>query len=1157
MSKMILCVLLKVLILARADILSKYPDSDFIQDILVSENNDYHILQNLKSNRSYPDTLSMRNKIDEISLANISVIPEFVDSILSKPRSPRAFVEFYNEFLNEKDDISVIFRWNQPEFTDEVIQGYTVQCWFIKNQKEIQICDNKSISATTLECTMHNLKPNTTYYFQVQAHTKVGAGPYTDLIDVSTTHENPIPQLLIITKYGIDIWDLDSNTSVNLLKDMEVACATYSIAEHKIYWSNIMKELMILEMNGNNITKIANLRSIPHNLCIDWIARNLYWVELDDHLYISDIFKLDLTMWESGIIKYDKIFKMESSFYIYRLTIVPSIGTLYWTNETLDTNPQLMQLELDRNNTEIIRNNLYVMCPFKLDESDFVEMKIDDMNTKKPLIYWLMTDFLIVTDINVSTCNLILTKIIARSIFISLTIDKTNIYISTIRKDYVYVLKKRYALLESVDAFEYIQKIRAPSRFTKFYAFGKSLQSYPPTRCLTPDKKVYNVEEAMVTTNRIIVNLPEPVPKSGCKKYNLPTTLYTINISHCLDNKFNKFDNFTVQMYEQYYEIQNVTPLTEYKLLLAISNFYSVQLSMKPLLSSEIILRTKPSKFDASENVTVQALTPTIAVVYWMPPKKLKIGHCVPVIYEVYWTLITLLNDTQQIHEFLLINKTEYKIDDKFFTILEPLIPGQKYRVYVRMYPANFNDYYNDSSIKTLYMYSEPNNITLSEMQKWQTANNFESNNGGKIMYYIKNLLPGTLYEFRLILRYPKYEKDFIWPSDGRFTFSTMTSDISSIPGILVIQYYLPVILSFVAIVTVICVCYFYYWYRQRNERNKQVLPPMMTDIELAILQEIPNGNVQINTLYRPMMQYNSDEYVLTKIKREEIRLGKLLGSGAFGMVFQGKVKNLEGSNIEMPVAIKMLRKNASSQEKKKFLEEARLMNHFRHKHVLRLLAVCLDEDAPLIVLELMEIGDLLQYLRDSRKLQPSDLHALRLQDLFAMCEDVARGCCYLEDLRFVHRDLACRNCLVSARDRENRVIKIGDFGLARDVYKDDYYCVKGQGLLPICWMAPESLAIGIFTSQSDVLSFGVLMWEITSFGEHPYTGRTNLEVIDYVRTGGRLPMPLNCPPTLYELMLHCWSPKNNRPNFKICLENIIGLRNNIEDTLLSPVDII
>ncbi|XP_029679506.1 proto-oncogene tyrosine-protein kinase ROS-like [Formica exsecta] len=1186
MSKMILCVLLKMLMLARADILSKYPDSDFIQDIPVSENNDYHILQNLESDRSHSDNVNVRNKIDEIPFANMSMIPESIESILSKPTFPRAFVDFYNGFLNEKNDISATFRWNLPESTDEVIQGYTVQCWFIENQKRIQICDDKSISATTLECTVHNLKPNTTYYFQVQAHTKVGAGPYTDLIDVSTTHENPIPQLLIVSENGINIWDLDSKINIGLVKQRDVVDVTYSIAEHKIYWSNKMRDLMILEMNENNITKIAKLRSIARNLCIDWVAKNLYWIGSDSLLSFGDVLKLDLTMWENGIVKYDKILEIKSDFLPCILTILPSVGNLYWTNYT-NYLAKIMRSDLDGKFAQRFQRNLSIMCPSSLDLSYSSFMKIDDMNTKKPLIYWLWSASLIVTDINVSMCNLILqTKNIGNEIYFKsfLAIDKTNIYFSTYNSDnYLYALKKKYALLDSVDAFKYIQKIKPSFGILKTHVFGKSLQSYPPTKCLTPDKKVYYVEPVMVTTNSIIVNLPKPVPKSGCKRYNLPTTLYTIYISHCLDNELNKFDNFTVRTYEQYYKIQNLTPLTEYKLLLVISNFYSDQLSIGPLFGSEMILRTKPSKLNKPENVTVQVLTPTKAAVRWMPPKKL---NCVPVTYKVYWMLIILVNNTRQIHESnKLINKIKHKIHSKFFTIIEPLIPGQKYRVYVRMHPVNYSDLYTNSLSKTLYVYSEPNNITLNEvsingmniswipsvnltihyileyknveMQKWQIANNFEPNNEKKVMYYIKNLLPGTLYEFRLILRYPKYETDFIWPSDGRFTFSTMTSEISSTPGILVMQYYLPFILSLVAIITVIYIYYFYYLYRQRKESNEQVLPPMMIDIELAILHEIPNTNVQLNTLYSPMLQYNSDENVLIKIKLEQIRLEKLLGSGAFGMVFQGKVKNLERPGIEVPVAIKKLRNNASSQEKKKFLEEARLMNHFRHKHVLRLLAVCLDKDSPLIVLELMETGDLLQYLRNSRQLQPSDSHALRLQDLFTMCEDVARGCCYLENLRFVHRDLACRNCLVSARDRENRVVKIGDFGLARDVYKNDYYRKKEQGLLPICWMAPESLVFGIFSSQSDVWSFGVLMWEITSLGDHPYIGRTNLEVIDYVRAGGRLPIPLNCPSTLYELMLRCWNPTNNRPNFKVCLENIIALKNNIEDTLLSPVDIL
>lgn len=112
----------------------------------------------------------------------------------------------------------------------------------------------------------------------------------------------------------------------------------------------------------------------------------------------------------------------------------------------------------------------------------------------------------------------------------------------------------------------------------------------------------------------------------------------------------------------------------------------------------------------------------------------------------------------------------------------------------------------------------------------------------------------------------------------------------------------------------------------------------------------------------------------------------------------------------------------------------------------------------------------------------------------------------------------------------------------------------EGEGLLPVRWMPPESLVDGVFTSQSDVWAFGVLMWEITTLGQQPYPAMTNFEVLHHVSAGNRLPRPLNCPPALHQLMLRCWSVADARPSFKVCLDNIVALRSNTEDAVLSPI---
>ncbi|XP_040173385.1 protein sevenless isoform X2 [Anopheles arabiensis] len=332
-----------------------------------------------------------------------------------------------------------------------------------------------------------------------------------------------------------------------------------------------------------------------------------------------------------------------------------------------------------------------------------------------------------------------------------------------------------------------------------------------------------------------------------------------------------------------------------------------------------------------------------------------------------------------------------------------------------------------------------------------------------------------------------------------------------------------------------------------------------LSDVELANLRDLPRrGNfVQTtNILYSSGSMTGSEIALLPRIRLDQIFMASssLLGSGAFGEVYEGVVKGVDGE-AETRVAIKTLKKGAKLHEKQEFLQEAQLMSNFKHKHITRLLGVCLEADALLIIMELMQGGDLLSYLRRSRSL-PGQAARLTMLDLISMCQDVASGCRYLEEMHFVHRDLACRNCLVSSTDPRDRVVKIGDFGLARDIYKNDYYRKEGEGLLPVRWMSPESLVDGVFTSQSDIWAFGVLLWEIMTLGEQPYQAKNNVEVLNHVREGGHLDRPKVCPNEMYELMKYCWkfSPEE-RPTFRYCLEVLRALRENTsEDTqIIAP----
>ncbi|XP_041653989.1 vascular endothelial growth factor receptor kdr-like [Cheilinus undulatus] len=342
------------------------------------------------------------------------------------------------------------------------------------------------------------------------------------------------------------------------------------------------------------------------------------------------------------------------------------------------------------------------------------------------------------------------------------------------------------------------------------------------------------------------------------------------------------------------------------------------------------------------------------------------------------------------------------------------------------------------------------------------------------------------------------------------------------------------------------------------------------------------------------LLQYDSSKW---EFPRDRLRLGKTLGHGAFGKVVEASAFGIDKLSTCKTVAVKMLKGGATSNERKALMSELKILIHIgHHLNVVNLLGACTKPGGPLMmIVEFCKYGNLSNYLRSKREdfivyksqdgkvvssgsgcelselmkrrlesvastgssassgfiedksycdseeeeEESEDLYkrVLTLEDLICYSFQVAKGMEFLASRKCIHRDLAARNILLS----ENNVVKICDFGLARDVYKDPDYVRKGDARLPLKWMAPEAIFDKVYTTQSDVWSFGVLMWEIFSLGASPYPGvQIDEEFCCRLKEGTRMRAPEYSSSEIYQTMLDCWQGEpRDRPTFTELVERL------------------
>uniref|UniRef100_A0AAY4BDS6 Ephrin type-A receptor 7 n=1 Tax=Denticeps clupeoides TaxID=299321 RepID=A0AAY4BDS6_9TELE len=295
------------------------------------------------------------------------------------------------------------------------------------------------------------------------------------------------------------------------------------------------------------------------------------------------------------------------------------------------------------------------------------------------------------------------------------------------------------------------------------------------------------------------------------------------------------------------------------------------------------------------------------------------------------------------------------------------------------------------------------------------------------------------------------------------------------------------------------------------------------------------------------------------------IKIERVIGAGEFGEVCSGRLK-LPGKR-DVPVAIKTLKVGYTEKQRRDFLCEASIMGQFDHPNVVHLEGVVTRGKPVMIVIEYMENGSFIILIpfphfspavgRISLFYAPSSLYAQKhdgqftVIQLVGMLRGIAAGMRYLSDMGYVHRDLAARNILVNS----NLVCKVSDFGLSRVIDDDPeaVYTTTG-GKIPVRWTATEAIQYRKFTSSSDVWSYGIVMWEVMSYGERPYWDMSNQDVIKAIEEGYRLPAPMDCPPGLHQLMLDCWQKdRADRPKF----DQIVGILDKMirnPNTLKTPL---
>lgn len=741
----------------------------------------------------------------------------------TKPTKLRIYIYPEQTAHNAEETITAEFRWSVPQFPNGIILNYVVNVWSIQRNQRVTEVENELRDGNFAY--LKNLKPNTTYYFQVSAANEAGEGPPSEVLEAKSSINNPVPKLLVAKMDSVKIIDVDF-----IEEEKEMPKATYAVDvgylfnENKMFWIEEDGVIKSSDFQGNNSAIISQLSSLGSSLAVDWVSRRIYWSENDYNVMQSVIWSLDLN-YQSKPVKV----VTKSMIEIGSIEIDPLRNILIWTEMHRNNQGNIKMCELPHATpTHFFRQalrykrslNRFCTCPAHPIVGSAITIDRSDPSNIELLWYDVKSGHITASDMSGCFCRVVINETYGLPPT-SITADNEFIYWSNTSLGNVYNFPKNQVvdLTKNSISFHDTHMSTIPGLLLSdsifhnrgirgIKAFARNLQPYPNIECLIPLDYNKTVHDVSVTATSATLVIPGVERPSHCQQTSFAAPLFSLlygkvflnGTFQCTDSDRSRCK--TLETFNTTVTLYDLDPFTNYSVQASVRNYYSPQnvSSFGPYH----IFTTKDAQPSVPVNVVTKTATPNKIIVTWQAPVR---PNSDSIKYEIRW----FTSKSRDFHKAIYTkqpNTTNY--GERFMLSLVDLTPNETHYISVRAY-ASEDNLHSDSGTVTATTFSLPNDIQLikqsarfitvswkspfnSEIAQhtlqsckiddtWKTEYSEATQPSTIYNYTIKNLRPHTAYAFRLLLTYRQTTSLFEWPSKlshKTFVFKT----IGDAPGV-------------------------------------------------------------------------------------------------------------------------------------------------------------------------------------------------------------------------------------------------------------------------------------------------------------------------------------------------------------------------------------